>query len=237
MGRRDFGVKQQDEIKRDPLIKGFHLGTRIIDTFDCAWVATYDLWSNCIQKHTAKRDSGTEYIATFETLEDWEKEFKTDGIKKKPVFCMLMEPYNRWLEGLRYWLTDWQLGNKDHNLWDIDRDSPLYFEKFGWPRMSNQTKTITECIIGIEIDEFLVIDQQANLKFADLIKKYKLSYPLDVKLTASHQAVYSQVFMKKYREEVNRYSQWMNENLKFRDKVIQNYLKDDYNLWWKYKQF
>ena len=43
-------------------------------------------------------------------------------------------------------------------------------------------------VIGIEIDEFLVIDQQANLKFADLIKKYKLSYPLDVKLTTSHQA-------------------------------------------------
>ena len=43
--------------------------------------------------------------------------------------------------------------------------------------------------------------------------------------------------MAKYRKEVNRYSQWMNENLKFRDKVIQNYLRDDYNLWWKYKQF
>ena len=72
---------------------------------------------------------------------------------------------------------------------------------------------------------------------SDLIKKYKLSYPLDVKLTTSHQAVYSPVFMAKYRKEVNRYSQWMNENLKFRDKVIQNYLRDDYNLWWKYKQF
>ena len=63
----------------DPLKDGFHAGTRVFDTFDCTWVTTYDLWYHAIVKHTSKRDFTTEHIATFETLDDWETNFKADG--------------------------------------------------------------------------------------------------------------------------------------------------------------
>jgi len=164
----------------DPLQGGFHAGTRVFDTFDCTWVTTYDLWYHCIVKHTSKRDFTTEHIATFETLDDWENNFKADGTvgRKKPVFCMLMEPYNRWLEGLRYWLTDWALNDQDKKIWDLKETSPVYFEKFNWPRMGNHTKTITECITGIKVDAFLVVDTNMDAKFWDLCKQYNLSYRL-----------------------------------------------------------
>ena len=42
---------------------------------------------------------------------------------------------------------------------------------------------------------------------------------------------------KPYRREMNQYAQWLNEHHKFRDKVIQDYLKDDYDLWYKHKRF
>ena len=84
-----------------------------------------------------------------ENLDDWMHNYQD---KKKPVFAVLMEPYNRWLEGLRYWLMEWQIAEKDRKLWDISRDSPLFFEKFNWPRMGNHTKTMTECLSGIKID-------------------------------------------------------------------------------------
>ena len=74
------------QIKRDPLKNGFYTGTRVLDTFDCTWVCTYDLWYNCINKAVAKRDSGTEYIATFENLDDWMHNYQD---KKKPVFAVL----------------------------------------------------------------------------------------------------------------------------------------------------
>ncbi len=228
-----------NQVTRDPLNKGFHVGTRLYDTFDCTWVVTYDLWYNCIVKHTAKRDYTTEHIATFETLEDWERNFKADGTvgRKKPVFCMLMEPYNRWLEGLRYWLTDWQLTQEDRKIWDLKQSSPLYFEKFNWPRMGNHTKTITECITGIQVDAFLVVDMNMDMKFWEFCKRYNLSYDLHKKLTDSHQLIYDRNGTAKYRDEMNKYSQWLNENRKYRDKIINDYLKDDYNLWYKYKTF
>ena len=76
-----------NQVKRDPLIDGFHVGTRVFDTFDCTWVVTYDLWYHCIVKHTAKRDFTTEHVATFETLEDWESKesgnTKLEGLTEK----------------------------------------------------------------------------------------------------------------------------------------------------------
>ena len=103
---------------------------------------------------------------------------------------MLMEPYNRWLEGLRYWLTDWALNDQDKKIWDLKETSPVYFEKFNWPRMGNHTKTITECITGIKVDAFLVVDTNMDAKFWDLCKQYNLNYDLTQKLTHSHQLIY-----------------------------------------------
>jgi hypothetical protein len=222
------------QIKRDPLKNGFYTGTRVLDTFDCTWVCTYDLWYNCINKAVAKRDEGTEYIATFENLDDWMNNYQE---KKKPVFAVLMEPYNRWLEGLRYWLMEWQIAEKDRKLWDISRDSPLFFEKFNWPRMGNHTKTITECLSGIKIDGYLVADMNMDKKFIDFVKHYNLRFPWDFKITDYHQLIYDPVGMDQYRKEMNQYAQWLNEHHKFRDKVIQDYLKEDYNLWYKHKRF
>jgi hypothetical protein len=227
------------QVKRDPLKNGFHTGTRVYDTFDCTWVCTYDLWYHAIVKHTAKRDFTTEHVATFETLEDWEVNFKADGTvgRKKPVFCMLMEPYNRWLEGLRYWLTEWTLTKEDRKIWNLKETSPLYFEKFNWPRMGNHTKTITECLSGIKIDGYLVADMNMDKKFIDFVKHYNLRFPWDFKITDYHQLIYDPVGMDQYRKEMNQYAQWLNEHHKFRDKVIQDYLKEDYNLWYKHKRF
>ena len=42
--------------------------------------------------------------------------------------------------------------------------------------MGNHTKTITECITGINVDEYLVVDTKMDAKFWDLCKKYNLNY-------------------------------------------------------------
>ena len=227
------------QAKRDQLSgelgSGFHLETRVYDTFDCTWVVTYDFWYRAVMKHTAKRDFTTDHVATFETLDSWEKNFSEGG--KKPVFCMLMEPYNRWLEGLRYWLTNYTLSAADKQLWSVKRDSPIFFEKLGWPRMDNHTKTISECIAGIKIDAFIVCDNNMDQKFWDFCKTYKLSYDLTKRITDSHQLIYDPQGTEKYRKEMNEYAQWLNDHEMYRDKVIQHYLKDDFNLWYKHKQF
>ena len=101
--------------------------------------------------------------------------------------------------------------------------------------MGNHTKTITECITGIQVDAFLVVDTNMDAKFWELSKKYNLSYDLTKKITDSHQLIYDPVGTAKYRDEINKYSQWLNENQKYRNKIINDYLKDDYNLWYKHK--
>ena len=57
------------------------------------------------------------------------------------------------------------------------------------------------------------------------------------RITDSHQLIYDPAGTQKYRDEMNQYAQWLNENQTFRDKIINDYLKDDYNLWYKHKQF
>ena len=84
---------------------------------------------------------------------------------------------------------------------------------------------------------FLVVDTNMDAKFWDLCKQYNLNYDLTQKLTHSHQLIYDPKGTAKYRDEMNMYSKWLNENTLYRDKLITDYLKDDYNLWYKYKQF
>jgi len=234
MPRQDFGARARDPVKRDPLIVGKYVGTRIFDTYDCSWVATYDLWYNAIVKHTARRDETTEWMATFDNLDDCLNNYAE---KKKPVFCLMMEPYNRWLEGFRYWLTDWQLSNRDKDFWAVAKNSPIYLEKFDWPRISNQTKTMTECIAGVKIDAFIPVDQYMDKKFFEVITQFKLNYSLLKPLSTAHQSVTNPAFMNIYRKEVSDYNRWLGENLKLRDHIMHTYLKDDYDLWWKYKMF